>query len=163
MIDSHCHLEFEHFDEDRSEVISKSKEKIKAVVDSSADTETLEKVLKLSEKHPNCIFPTLGLHPTKALEKTNEEIKQYFEDIRRVRQKIVGVGEVGLDYHHIRDHSKRKECRQIFEDFITLSDELGLPLVVHSRDSMSDAMETLRKKEGKVVIHCFSGKIDHLE
>lgn len=163
MIDSHCHLEFGHFDEDREEVIERAKEEISAIVDSSADTETFSEVLELGRKNPSFIFPTLGLSPSRAVEKTEEEIDRYFQDIRDVSDEIVGVGEVGLDYYHIDSSSGREKSKQIFADFISLSDDLDLPLVVHSRDSMSDALEILRWKEGEVVIHCFSGEVDQLE
>lgn len=163
MIDSHCHLEFRHFDKDREDVIAKSKDSIEAVVNSGADTETLDQILTLNEEHPNFIFPTLGLHPTRALEKTREEIDQYLDDIRNEKERIVGVGEVGLDYYHVEEDLEREKCRRVFEKFIDLSEELGLPLVVHSRGSMADSLKILEGRASDVIIHCFSGEIHHLE
>lgn len=159
MIDSHCHLEFRHFDEDREEVIERAKGRIKALVDSSAEIEMSENVIDLHDSHPDFIFSTLGLHPTYAVKSSDEEIEEYIDYIGKNVDKIVGVGEVGLDYYHIKDKSKRVRAREVFERFIKLSDQLDLPLVVHSRNSTSDVMEILEGKEGDVIIHCFSGGV----
>lgn len=162
MIDSHCHLEFDHFEDDREGVIEESKEKLEAVVDSCAEIDTSEDVLELHRKHPEFIFPSLGLHPGFAANVSDRELRKYKNKIEEVKSKIVAVGEVGLDYYHIKDSAERKRCEEVFLEFIELSNSLNLPLVVHSRDSMSDALEILEESEGKVIIHCFAGNIDQL-
>lgn len=162
MIDSHCHLEFKHFDEDREEVVGRAKEELRAVVDSCAEVEMAEWVLDLHREHPDFVFPCLGLHPEAAGESSREKLEKYEETIEENRREIVAIGEVGLDHHHVRDPARRRKCEEVFLDFVELSNELDLPLVVHSRNSMEEAIKILREKEGGVMIHCFSGGPDHL-
>ncbi len=162
MIDSHCHLEFGHFDQDREEVIEESKKRLKAVVDSCAEIETSDDVLELHRKHSEFIFPSLGLHPRFAVNISDRELRNYKDKIKDVSSEIVAVGEVGLDYYHIKNSMERKRCEEVFLDFVEFSNSLNLPLVVHSRDSMSDALDILEKSEGKVIIHCFAGNLDQL-
>lgn len=162
MIDSHCHLEFGHFDEDREEVIGESKERLEAVVDSCAEIDTSEDVLELRRENPEFVFPSLGLHPRFAANISDRDLRDYEDKIEEVRSEIVAVGEVGLDYYHIKDSSERKRCEEVFLEFVEFSNSLDLPLVVHSRDSMADALDILEKIEGEVIIHCFSGNIDQL-
>lgn len=157
MIDAHCHLEFGQFDGERKEVIERSKERIEGIVDSCAEIEKMDGVLELHEKNEDFIFPCLGLHPTRAVEASWERLKGYMEKIRNNRERIVGLGEVGLDYHHLKEKKKRERSKEIFEDFVELSNELDLPLVVHSRGAMEDAFDVLQRKDGDVLVHCFSG------
>lgn len=162
MIDSHCHLEFKEFDKDREQVIKTAKNRLEALVDSCAEIKTSEQVINLHEKHPNFIFASLGLHPKTALNVTGEEIEKYKRRIRDREREIVAVGEVGLDYFHVKDESKKQKCERVFIDFVELSNDLGLPLVVHSRNAMKDTMKVLKNKDGDVVIHCFSGGLEEL-
>ncbi len=163
MIDSHCHLEFKHFDGDREEVIDKAKDRIKAVVNSSAEINKARDVIRLHREHKEFIFPSLGLHPKRALEASDDELENFKRIIKERRNDIVAIGEVGLDHAQVRDPRKRKRCKEIFADFIKLSNDLDLPVVVHARKAMDETLRILKKhKEGDVVIHCFAGNIKHL-
>lgn len=148
MIDSHCHLEFKDFDKDREQVIKTAKNRLEALVNSCAEIKTSELVLNLHEKYPNFVFTSLGLHPKSALSVSGEEIEEYKKMIQEREREIVAVGEVGLDYFHVRDESKKRKCEEIFTDFVELSNNLNLPLVVHSRNAMEDTMEVLENKGG---------------
>jgi len=163
MIDSHCHLEFDHFDGEREKVISTAKNRIKGVVDSSADIENAQNVLSLHEDHPNFIFPSLGLHPKEAVQASEDEIEKFKEIARGKKYEIVAIGEVGLDYYHVKGDKDREKSKDVFEEMIELSNSLELPLVVHSRDSLKPALEILERKEGDVIIHCFAGNKEQLE
>ncbi len=163
MIDSHCHLEFKHFDEDREKVIEKAKERIKAVVNSSAEISKARDVIRLHREHKEFIFPSLGLHPKRAVEASEKELDRFKRLIKERRNEIVAIGEVGLDHAQVKDPRKRRKCKKIFADFAELSDDLGLPIVVHARRAMDETLRILKKhKKGDVVIHCFAGNIKHL-
>lgn len=163
MIDSHCHLEFRDFDKDRNEVIAEAKKNLVAVVDSCAKIDDFEKVLNLHRSNPNFIFPSFGIHPTGASTVTEEKLNIYKSAIRENSSDIVAIGEVGLDNYHIKKLEKWKKCKRIFADFVDFSDSLDFPVVIHSRDSMKEVMEVLKRKEGDVIIHCFSGELDDLQ
>ncbi len=163
MIDSHCHLEFNDFDGEREKVIQTAKNRIKGIVNSSAEIELSEKVIELHKKHPKFVFPSLGLHPKGVVKASDEELENFKEYIRSNENEIVAIGEVGLDYYHVKDDRKREKCKNVFEEFVSLSNSLDLPIVVHSRNSLDDALDILKKKEGDVIIHCFAGNIDNLK
>ncbi len=164
MIDSHCHLEFDDFDGDREEVVRKSKDRLEAVVDSCARINKSGEVLDLHREHPEFVFATFGLHPKGAVEASDDEIENYKSFIRDEREEIVGIGEVGLDYFHVKGSDERNRSAEVFSDMVKFSDELGLPVVVHSRNSTQDALDILKdKEEGDVIIHCFSGDGKDLE
>ncbi|KXA97393.1 hypothetical protein AKJ38_01280 [candidate division MSBL1 archaeon SCGC-AAA259I14] len=87
MIDSHCHLEFRHFDKNREKVIRESKKRIKGIIDSCARIKTADMVLELHEKHPKFIFPSLGLHPKQAVKVSETEVDEYKGFIEKNRKK----------------------------------------------------------------------------
>lgn len=163
MIDSHCHLEFKHFNKDRKKVIEKCKRRLKAVLDSCAEIDHAEKVMELHRQHPGFIFPCLGLHPDKAVKYSEDEIERYKEFIRENKDDIVAIGEIGLDYAQVKGKENIERSKEIFLDFIELSDELDLPVVIHARKSMEDTLEILKEKKGDVVIHCFAGDLGDVE
>ncbi len=163
MIDSHCHLEFDHFNGEREKVIITAKNRLKGIVDSSANINHAQDVLKLHEDHPNFIFPSLGLHPKEAVQASKEEIEEFKNMARNEKDKIVAIGEVGLDYYHVKNNEKRDRSKEVFEEMIKLSNSLELPLVVHSRNSLEDALKILEDKNGDVIIHCFAGSEEELE
>ncbi|MFB6076203.1 MAG: TatD family hydrolase [Candidatus Aenigmatarchaeota archaeon] len=163
MIDTHCHLEMNKFDDERDEVLRKCGKNLKAVIVSSAEINTAEKVLQISENNEN-IFSTLGLHPEPALKNSNQEIEEHIEFIRKNAEKIVGIGEVGLDYYLIKDKDKRERTKEIFERYVELAEELSMPLVIHARDSINDVLDILKPRDLRnVILHCFSGSIEQLK
>ncbi len=163
MIDTHCHLEFKQFDKDREEVIDKSKEILKAVINSSASIEDSERVLDLHRLNKDFLFPSIGLHPKRAVNASNKEIEDLKGFIKNKGEEIVAIGEVGLDFAQVKDAENRNRSKRIFADFVELSDDMGLPIVVHARRAMDDTLDILDKKKGDVVIHCFAGDMDHMK
>ncbi|OYT38696.1 MAG: hypothetical protein B6U86_06170 [Candidatus Altiarchaeales archaeon ex4484_43] len=75
------------------------------------------------------------------------------------RDKIIGIGEVGLDYYWVKESEKRKHEMKNFKRFIELSNELDLPLVVHSRDAEEDVIKMLRDFDTGAILHCFGGSV----
>lgn len=156
MIDIHCHLCYPQGYENPEEIVEKAKEEgMKGIIASSARFDEGLRVLDLAKKYPDFIFPTLGYHPTEGteLEKTLELIKKH-------RDKIVGVGEVGLDYHWEKNQEKIEKQKDVFGKFISLAKGLGLPLVIHSWDAERDCFEMVKDSGVKCVFHCFSGSLD---
>ncbi|RLG17178.1 DNase [Nanoarchaeota archaeon] len=153
MIDVHCHLNDEAFDEDREDVVKRAKEKGITIIDSGTSYEEDLKSLEISGKYDN-VHSTLGFDPLIA---DVEEAKRIIELLRERKRDVVGVGEVGLDYYE-KNKEKRKVQAEIFEMFIDLSKELKLPLVVHSRWAPKQVLEILEEKGAKsVVLHAFPG------
>ena len=163
IIDIHCHLTFEQYDADREQVIEEAKQALKGVVTSAVEPEDAKAALELAELHTGFVFVTLGLHPIHVGGKTDQEIGEYEEFISENKRRIVGIGEIGLDYHWIRDPLKIKRTKEVFVEFLGLAKELDLPVVLHLRGTGSEAIaEGLKiitdEDIRKAVFHCFTGK-----
>jgi TatD DNase family protein len=155
MIDVHAHLCFPEFDADREKVVAECEKEMKAVIVSSARYDEGLCALKLAEKHKK-LFITLGYHPTEG----GGNPEKIMELIRRNKDRIAGVGEVGLDHHWEKDPEKREAQKGIFRKFIRLADDLGKPLVVHSWDAEQECFGMVNGFRHGAVFHCFSGSIE---
>ncbi len=153
MIDIHAHLCFGDYDRDMDQVIAKCREELAAVVVSSARYDEGLKALALAKKHPHFIFPTLGCHPTEGGDP--EKIMQL---IKASAEKIVGIGEAGLDHHWEKDNEKQKRQKEVFSQFIELAGKLKKPLVIHSWDAESECFEMVKDAGIEAIFHCFSGQ-----
>jgi TatD DNase family protein len=152
LIDVHAHLCFPNFEEDVDEIVERCRQEIDGVVVSSARYDESLKVLELCKRNRGFLFPTLGYHPTEGTD--HEGVMRL---IRENRELVVGVGEVGLDYHWESDPAKRREQEAIFRGFIGLAQELGKPLVIHSWDAERECFELVRDSGLACIFHCFSG------
>lgn len=156
IIDTHTHLYDAVFDADRAKVIENARksgvQKIITVSETLADA---RQNLALARLHPE-LCAAAGLYPTHL---ECEEAVAMHAFIRRHRDELVAIGEVGLDHWMVKDDSGKEIQRQIFESFIELSLELDLPLNVHSRSAGRQAVALLlQKKARKVQLHAFDGK-----
>ncbi len=163
IIDVHCHLTFKEYDTDREQVIADAKQVLNGVVVSGVEPEDAKKALELAALHENFVFVTLGLHPIHVEERTDQEIERYVEFISEHKRRIVGIGEIGLDYHWVRDPLKLKRTKEVFVEFLELAKELNVPAVLHLRGTGSEAIEEGLKIVSdedvkKAVFHCFTGK-----
>jgi TatD DNase family protein len=161
LIDSHAHLDAKAFDSDRSEVIERAWQAGLAAVITIGVGENLpeiEAAVSLAAEH-EAIFATVGVHPHDA-QKIDPEWYGRIEELAR-NPKVVGIGETGLDYHYM--HSPRSAQREAFERFLKTGREMGLPVVIHTREADEETIVVLREAReagGEPlcgVVHCFSG------
>jgi len=157
-IDVHCHL---NILENVSEVVETMKEKRVFAVAHGTDIKSNREVLELSEKFEN-VSSALGIYPLEALSLSDEEIEKEIEFIRNNKEKIVAIGEVGLDLKNPDSNLEKQKI--VFQKFIDLAIELDKPIVVHSRKAELECIEMLESSGiKKVVMHCFSGKLKLLD
>lgn len=155
IFDSHAHYDDQAFDEDRGELLaSLVAEGIEGVVNAGASKESVNKTLELAERY-SYIYAALGIHP----EHTGELTEAYMEELERMlgMEKVVAVGEIGLDYYW--DEPERQIQQEWFIRQLHLAKEKQKPVVIHSRDAAADTLRILRKEYGKgypAYIHCFS-------
>ncbi len=156
IIDTHAHLYEESFDADRGAVLERAfAAGVEKIVTVSETIEDARRNLELARIYP-ALLPAAGLYPA-YLDPAAAEGMQEF--IRRNRQHLAAIGEVGLDFRLATDEGEREVQRRIFEGFIDLSLELGLPLNVHSRSAGRYAVSLLLEKgAGQVQLHAFDGK-----
>lgn len=152
-IDVHCHLDA---CEDIEKVIENTeKTSVEIIVAQGVNKESNKKVLELAKKY-DVIKAALGLYPIEALKMSDEEINLEIDFIRKNKDKITAIGEVGLDFKESDDKERQKS---IFSKIIELSIELDKPIIVHSRKAELECIELLEKARAKkVIMHCFSGK-----
>ncbi|HVP36537.1 MAG TPA: TatD family hydrolase [Terriglobales bacterium] len=155
MIDTHAHLDFPQFDEDREEVIEQAfSSGLEAIINIGVDLESSEKSIKLAEKYKN-IYAAVGFHPHDA-SKLNPEAFKELEKLAS-HPKVVAIGEIGLDFY--RNLSPENVQIKAFKEQIELAKKLELPIVVHIRNAYKKALEILKNDSSglKGVLHCFSG------
>jgi len=151
LVDVHCHLDLLEKEKDIDEIIKNSKE-VAVIITNGTGPESNRKVLNYSKKYEK-VKPALGLYPDKAVSLSDEEIQKEIEFIKT--QKPVAIGEVGLDNFRVENLERQKE---VLAKFIALSNELEIPIIVHSRKAEMETLEILEKnKAKKVVMHCFCG------
>lgn len=156
-IDTHCHIYGEKVDEfvERARAA-----RVGVIVNSGANVRANRKTLKLARQYPE-FRATMGLYPTDALVMTDEKIKKEIKFIRENREEVTAICEVGMDFVE-RIEVERQE--QIFRVFISLAQELDIPVIVHSRKAEKECIEILEDmKMKKVQMHCFSGRSSLVE
>lgn len=193
LIDSHCHVNFNAYKEDGEEVIKRTLDKNIWMINIGSQDTTSQRSIKIAEKYPEGVYAVVGLHPIHLVQDvtetatfegetyeftTRQEIfdKEKYRTLAKSSKKVVGLGETGLDYWYFSEFGAeqiseaRKVQQQVFREFIDLSIELDLPLIIHCRGTKDDlygayddAYEIIKDalaKHGwplKGVIHCFTG------
>jgi TatD DNase family protein len=157
LIDTHCHLDFADFDEERDDLIARAGAAgVMQMVTISTRVRKLDGLLAITEAYPN-VFCSVGTHPNNA----GEELDIQTDDLVRLAEqhsKIVAIGEAGLDYFY--DTQTPQDQKTGLLRHIAAARQTGLPLVIHSRSADDDMIEILRAESGKgafpFILHCFS-------
>lgn len=159
MIDVHCHLEQKDYDKDRDEVIEKCKKELKAVITSCAHPKDFELTLQIVEKYENFVFACCGIHPEYIKEVSEREIEETIEKIKQNKDKIVAIGECGMDKFWIHEVDWQNKQKELFIKFISIAKKLNKPIVVHSRNAYSEIIEILEQENAQnVLLHLWSDK-----
>jgi TatD DNase family protein len=158
MIDVHCHLEQKDYDKDRDGVIEKCKRELKAIITCSCHPDDFDLTMEMVEKHKNFVFATVSIHPEYIKEIEHLRVDDFLKKIEENKEKIVGIGETGLDFI-IEEPEWREKQKELFIKFIDLAKSLNLPLVIHARKAFAEAIEILEKFGAKrVLMHFFTAK-----
>jgi TatD DNase family protein len=144
------------FDADRDAVISRAREAgIEAVITIGSDFGGCEQAVALTYEY-DLVYATVGIHPHDAKDFNEEVFGRIKSWSCNGNPKVVGIGEIGLDYHY--DHSPRDVQREVFDRQLRYAREIDLPAVIHSREANGDTLRILEDaKATKGVMHCFSG------
>lgn len=160
MIDTHCHLNFEEFDDEREEIIKDCKDKLTAVINSGTSLEHNIATLKLAQEEKDFIYPSLGFHPVSSADFSEDEIKLAQDHIIENIDKIAAIGEVGMDFFYVKDKAARERQKVIFRSFAELAQEYEKPIIIHSRDADKKALNIITEYSiPDVVFHCYGGSL----
>jgi TatD DNase family protein len=161
MIDTHAHVHDPAFDEDREAVLARARERgVDAIVTVGCDVEDSRRACETAERYG--LSATVGIHPHEAKD-APPDMAAAFDALRaRYGERIVAVGETGLDYHY--DHSPRDVQRAVFAQQLVYARERELPLVFHQREAHEDFVAGLRAgydpRAQRGIVHCFTGTPD---
>lgn len=159
LIDTHAHLDDERFDRDREEVLSRARrEGVEIIINVGCDIPSSQKAIGFTRSYEG-IYAVIGIHPHEAKVASPDAIERLRELLGEPG--VVGVGEIGLDYHY--DFSPREVQRDVFIQQMRLARELGLPVVIHDREAHGDVLDILKEETNPAVggvLHCFSGSLE---
>lgn len=171
LVDTHCHLDFNNFDEDREQVIERARKSgIVRILNPGISINSSKAAVELSKQYPE-VYAAVGIHPNEGLSWNHETKVQ----LRKLAQhpKVVAIGEIGLDFY--RDATPQGLQAEIFAEQLALAAELSLPVIIHSRDSIPEILEILSAWFLKLeedqspiadrpgVLHSFSGDENQAE
>jgi TatD DNase family protein len=162
IVDSHAHLEFPQFDEDRPAVLERARAAgVTALlaIGSGTGPERLNAAIPFAEEH-DWIYATVGIHPHEAKDATEEHFARLDELAKH--RKVIGWGEMGLDYYY--DHSPRDVQQRVFRRQLGQARTAKLPIIIHCRDAWPDCLEIMeqdwRSSGLGGILHCFTGTLD---
>jgi TatD DNase family protein len=171
LVDTHCHLNFDLFDQDRDQVLERARQAgVEYIVNPGVDLETSRSAVRLAARYPE-VYAAVGLHPN--------EIQEWdlpaFDQIKALAAspKVVAIGEIGLDYY--RDNTPHDLQKQVFQQQLDLASSLNLPVIIHSRNpspedpkAILDILQILEIWQSRLgkhlsplgVLHSFSSDLD---
>lgn len=155
-IDTHCHLSKKYYNDIDKVIEDNQIALIDKIIISGCEKDELEETMKIINNY-NIVYATIGYHPDQADIITEKDIIK-LENIVSSSKKVIGIGEIGLDYHY--DDINKDKQKKIFEMQLKIAEKLSLPVVIHSRDATFDTIEILKKYKVKGIIHCFSGSLE---
>ena len=159
MIDSHCHLDHEPLLENLIDVINRSKEiGITKLLTICTTLDSFERIKTIVSKD-DMIYGTFGIHPHET--ENNQIDKQTIIKAVKENNKIIGIGETGLDFFY--NHSNKERQISSFEAHIEASIELSRPLIIHSRNAEKETFDILnlyKNSNLKILMHCFTGSLE---
>ena len=155
-IDTHCHLSSEDYDDIDLVVKENRENNIDKIIISGYSRDTIKETLELINKYED-VYATIGYHPSETDITTDKDLILLEEQIKN--EKVVGIGEIGLDYHYGSDNKDKQIT--LFRKQMELASKYKLPVVIHSRDATQDTINILKEFPDVIGdMHCFSGSLE---
>lgn len=165
LIDSHAHVDFPQFDEDRAEMLERARAAgvtTLLAVGTGPGPEKLDAAMPYAEAN-DWIYTSVGIHPHEAKEATTEHFRRLAELARH--PKVIAWGEIGLDYHY--DFSPHDVQERVFREQLARAGAAKLPVIIHCREAWPDCIAVLEKDWRATrlggIFHCFSGTIEEAQ
>ena len=157
LFDSHCHVDEPKFDDDREDVLTRMAEAgVTRYAVIGSDMATSRHSADFAAAHPGC-YAAIGIHPHEAKGFVEDDLQRLADWSKE--EKVVAIGEIGLDYH-FPDHSPKELQRAFFVKQLRIPDKLSLPVVIHSREACADTLAILHENRALLkkgfLMHCFS-------
>lgn len=154
LVDTHCHI-FSEYYEDIDEVVARAKDAgVGMMIVNGIDRKSNEEILELVAKY-DIVYGALGIQP-EAVETVTEDDFRFIEEHIN-DDKIVAIGEIGLDYHYDVNKEKQKE---VFKRQLVIAKKYNKPVIVHSRECIQETFDILKASGVKGIMHCYSGSVE---
>ena len=163
IIDTHCHLNDEILYKDLDNVISRARNAgVEKMIVVGWDETSSKLAIQIAEQY-DFIYAIIGFHPENVFDIDDEVLYKTLNLYKH--PKVVGIGEIGLDYHWTKEPDKREIQKEFFIKQIDFANKVGLPISIHSREAFADTLEILKNHTPKFsgVMHCYSGSVDNLQ
>ena len=163
MIDTHCHLVYENTYPEPA--IQRARQAGLDAIVTCGYPRDYGNNLGVFERHAGFIFLTLGLHPIDIKDMTSQEVDKYLDNIRLLKDRILAVGEIGLDYHWFplgKNTDEDARFKEAFSKCLELAKEIGKPVVLHTRKAEQDCFDIVVShgfKPGQACFHCYAGNM----
>ena len=154
-VDTHCHIFKSDYDNIDEVLNNASNNNVKYYINYGSDREYNKEVLELVKEYDN-MYGALGIHPETVDDYSLDDIEFIKNNLSN--EKIVAIGEIGLDYHYTKEN--KDEQIKLLEMQLSLAEEYNLPVIIHSRDATEDTINTLKKFNCRGTIHSFSGSLE---
>ena len=155
-IDTHCHISKEDYSDIDLLVKENINNNVNKVIVSGCTKKDILETLELIDKYDS-LYATIGYHPSEVKITTLDDLVLLEEQLKH--KKVVGVGEIGLDYHYGKEDIE--EQKKLFRKQLSIAEKYNLPVVIHSRDATQDTISILKEYPNvKGDIHCFSGSLE---
>ena len=159
LFDTHAHFDSRQFIADRDELLSSLPgQGVSLIVNPGCDIPSSRMAVELAEKYP-FVYAAVGFHP----ENLEGVERSDLEEIRRLaaHEKVVAIGEIGLDYYWVKEEEDRKKEQEFFRAQLALAEELNLPVIVHDREAHGDTLAIVKEFPNvRGVFHCYSGSVE---
>ncbi|MBD3282479.1 MAG: YchF/TatD family DNA exonuclease [Candidatus Portnoybacteria bacterium] len=159
LIDTHCHLNFKDYDNDREQIIGRCLDNNVWIINVGVNKETSRQVIELAEKYKEGVYASIAVHPHNI---DKEEFKS--EEYKKLakNKKVVAIGETGLDYMFCENNKEQQELqKEIFIKHIKLAHQIDKPLIIHSRRLFPEILEIIKDNKQhnpRGVLHCYMGR-----
>ena len=155
MIDTHCHLLKEYYTNLDNTFKELKENNIDAVIVNGCDKTSNIEVLEIIKKY-DIAYGAIGFHPTELTNIKEDDLK--WLEINLQKDKIVAIGEIGLDYHY--ENTDKEKQKYFFKRQLLLAQKYNKPVIIHSRDAIQDTYNILSSVKVKGVLHCYSGSLE---
>lgn len=162
-VDIHSHMDFESLNKNIESIIPQMKEKKIITLSNTLDPENYENTKNKFKNYKDTIKVCPGLYPQDAEKISEKNFKEYLKKIEKEKNEIIAIGEIGMDFHHTTEESKKQLQEKRFREIIELGIKINKPLIIHTRKAEQKVLEILSEyvekyKFTKFNLHCFMGK-----
>ena len=157
IIDTHTHIYDKQFEEDFDDVIDRIENQLEGIVSIGFDLESSQKSVELAKKY-NFVHAVVGVHPVD-ISKYNDEVEKEIEKLALNEEKVVAIGEIGLDYHWMAD--PKDVQAEGFRKQMALAERVKKPVVIHTREALQDTLDILAEFPNVGgILHCYPGSYE---